>query len=294
MPHPFPQPEPTATPPHYKETAIPVVAPNAPRQRVFITGGSSGIGAALARHYASRGAALILTGRNIERLDAVAEDCTRLGSPSVVCSTISVTDKGGFRRFIEKEDERHPITHAFANAGISSGTGEQKSEGQAQTEHIFATNVQGVFNTIFPLIPLMQERGAGHIGIVSSLASFKGIPGAPAYCGSKAAIRVWAEGLRGNLAPDGIHVSIICPGFVRSRITDSNDFKMPFFMEADKAAAIIAKGIHKKKARIAFPWQMATFVWIFNATPLGIVEKIARLLPKKPAARDTVPPNMQE
>lgn len=116
---------------------------------------------------------------------------------------------------------------------------------------------------------------------MSSLAGFRGLPSAPAYGASKAAVRSWGEGLRGQLAPRNIAVNVICPGFVESRITDENDFPMPFLMEAERAAEIIARGLAKNRGRIAFPWQMYMAVWLFSALPVSWTEALASALPRK-------------
>src|SRR3546814_12235413 len=99
----------------------------------------------------------------------------------------------------------------------------------------------------------MRPRRRGQIAIMSSLAAFRGFPGAPAYCASKAAVRIWGEALRGMLGREGIEVSVICPGYVKSRMTAHNDFPMPLLMEAGRAAAIICRGLAANKARIVFP-----------------------------------------
>jgi NAD(P)-dependent dehydrogenase (short-subunit alcohol dehydrogenase family) len=120
---------------------------------------------------------------------------------------------------------RYPIDLVIANAGISAGTGGVLSgEPIDQARLVFDTNLMGVLNTIEPVIEPMQGRGHGQIAIISSLAGFVGWPGAPAYCGSKAAARIYGEALRRSLGKSGVGVSVICPGFVESRITAVNDF----------------------------------------------------------------------
>lgn len=143
------------------------------------------------------------------------------------------------------------ITTQCRNTGIS-GAGPDG----ATIDTIFSINIGGVLNTVLPTLEAMQKHGAGQIAIMSSLASFRGLPGALAYSASKAAVRTWGEALRGRHKPDGIAVSVICPGFVVSRITDRNDFPMPLLMTADRAARIIRRGLARNKARIAFPCTM--------------------------------------
>ena len=116
---------------------------------------------------------------------------------------------------------------------------------------------------------------------MSSLASFRGVAGAPAYSASKAAVRVWGEGIRPILAAEGIDVSVICPGFVVSRMTAVNTFKMPLLMDADRAAKIIKTGLAARRGRISFPWPMAALTWLFAALPDVIAGRLAMLLPLK-------------
>ncbi|KZD11943.1 SDR family NAD(P)-dependent oxidoreductase [Oceanibaculum pacificum] len=246
---------------------------------ILITGGSSGLGAALARGYAAPGIHLALTGRDAARLEAVAADCRAKGA-TVESALLDVTDAAALSAWIEALDTRHPVDLAIANAGISAGTG-GNVEPADQARRIFAVNVDGVLNTIAPLIPRLQARGRGQIALMSSLAGFRGFPGAPAYCGSKAAVRVYGEALRGAVAASGIWVSVICPGYVRTPMTDRNRFPMPFLMEADRAAALIRRRLSRNAARIAFPWPMMAAVWLLQALPPALVDPLMRRLPAK-------------
>jgi len=116
---------------------------------------------------------------------------------------------------------------------------------------------------------------------MSSLAGLHGMPGAPAYSASKAAVKAYAEGLRGRLAGDGIRVSAICPGFVESRITEGNPFPMPLLMSADKAAGIIRRGLARDKALIAFPWPLYAAMRLLGLLPPGLADALLRRLPRK-------------
>lgn len=249
------------------------------QKSILITGASSGIGKALALAYAQNGVHLALTGRNEERLDAVAQQCTAQGA-TVTTTLTDVTNQDGLEQWIKQIDDTYPIDICIANAGISAGTGEAQ-ESDAQVRQIFDINVTGVFNTIHPVIDRMTTRKTGQIALMASLAGFRGMPSAPAYCASKAAIKSYGEGLRGNLKAHNIGVTTILPGFVRSRITDANRFKMPFFMEADKAANIIKRGLSKNKSRIAFPMPMIFGAWFLGILPDFIATKITDKAPKK-------------
>ncbi len=248
-------------------------------RNILITGASSGIGEALALDYAENGITLFLCGRHGERLDAVAEAC-RLRGATVFPHILDVTDTQACEEWIRSADHEHPLDLVVANAGVSAGTG-GKGENTEQARHIFAINVEGVINTVSPVLPLMRARRRGQIAIVSSIASFLGIPGAPAYCASKAAIRVWGEALRGHLFRDGLEVSVICPGFVRSRMTADNPYPMPFLMNSPKAARIIRKGLERNRPRIIFPWPMAVAAWMATVLPPSLTDPLMRRLPKK-------------
>ncbi|WP_029014177.1 SDR family NAD(P)-dependent oxidoreductase [Niveispirillum irakense] len=246
---------------------------------ILITGASSGIGEALALDYAAPGIRLSLTGRDAVRLEAVAVACRAKGA--VVATTIiNVTDREGIAAWIRAQDGEQPVDILIANAGISAGTG-GGVETEEQARAIFATNLDGVLNSIHPLIPRMVERGRGQIALMSSLASFRGMAGAAAYCGSKGAVRIYGEALRGDLAPRGVGVSVICPGFVVSRMTAVNRFPMPFLMAADRAARIIRAGLERNRGRIAFPWPTYAVSWLLGVLPPGVVDMILARAPRK-------------
>ena len=248
---------------------------------ILITGASSGIGEALALLYAAPGVTLFLSGRNIDRLRQVA-DCCRLRGAMVDDRIVDVCQSDAMAAWIAAADERAPLDLVIANAGISGGTG-NGGEDDEQVREIFNVNLHGTLNTVLPALSLMTGRGRGQIALMASLAAFSGWPGAPAYGASKGAVRLYGEALRGAVAPSGIRVNVICPGFVESRMTAVNNYTMPFLMNAEKAACIIARGLARNSARIAFPWQSYAMAILLSFMPGWANALILKNLPKKPS-----------
>lgn len=248
-------------------------------KHVLITGASSGIGAALAKKYAASDVILSLHGRDRARLERVASEAQALGADASV-RIGDVCDASDMAAWIAERDGIRPLDLVFANAGISGGTARiEDLTDLARTT--FEVNVTGVFNTIHPVLPLMAARGKGQVAILSSLASFRGFAGSAAYCASKAAVRVYAEGLRAEMAPRNVEVTVICPGFIKTPMTDVNPFKMPFLMSPERAARLIHQGLVANRARIAFPWQMYGLVRLLASLPQGFVDFVEKSLPKK-------------
>lgn len=246
---------------------------------ILITGASSGIGEALARRYAGTGRTLFLSGRDQGRLEAVCARCRDQGAEATG-ETIDVADRGAMADWIERADRQAGLDLVVANAGISAGSS-GRGESAAQARAVFSTNLDGVLNTVHPALAAMRARGRGQIALVSSMAAYLPLSGAPAYAAAKTAVRNYGLALRADAAADGIGISVICPGFVVSRITARNDFPMPFLMEADRAAGIIVRGLARDRALIAFPWQMRLALATAAALPASLTLWLAGKLPRK-------------
>lgn len=250
---------------------------------ILITGASSGIGKALAEHYATENTKIFISGRDQNRLEQVSERCRELGGDCRY-RILDVKDRLAMANWINECDAAAPLDLLIANAGISGGTSFVNDGSPLNLEtdrEIFETNITGVINTIHPAIERMRLRKNGHIAIISSIASYTALPGAASYSASKAAVRYYGEALAIKLKPLGISVTVICPGFIESRITAANKFPMPFLMSAPKAAKIIAKGLAARKEKIDFPLPMVAAVKCASLIPYCLKRDIFSHLPEK-------------
>lgn len=246
---------------------------------IFITGASSGIGAALARHYAAQGARLGLVGRSRERLDDLVEslsaDCTAY--------VLDVRDAEALRQaaadFIGKYGAPDIV---IANAGVSRGTLTEHQEDIAAFHAIFDINVLGMVHTFQPFIATMKKQGKGSLVGIASVAGLRGLPGAAAYSVSKAAAISYLESLRVELAGASISVTTICPGYIKTPMTDVNPYPMPFLMDADTAARKMARAIEKKRRYVILPWQMAILGRFMKLIPARLWDWAMKHAPHKP------------
>lgn len=251
---------------------------------ILITGANSGLGAALARIYAQQNNILFLTGRNSDRLNEIVKVCESKGA-KVVSKVVDVRDEKKLSDWICQIGEEFGLDLVIANAGISAGTS-SGSESAEQIKEIFSTNIDGVLNTINPAIKIMEAKKSGQIAIISSLAGFRGLPSSPAYSASKSCVRVYGEALRGSLSSLGIKVNVVCPGYIKTPMTDVNKFYMPFLMAPNQAAQIIKKGLEKNKSRIAFPFPLYFVVWLATLISTKITDPIFARLPKKESLKN--------
>jgi len=239
-------------------------------QSIFITGASSGIGEALALSYAKKDIFLALTGRNLDRLEQVAKKCRDLGA-EVVFASIDVQNREKLREWIYSCDKIKPLDLVIANAGISNSGRETKEEFDRE---IFAINLDGVLNTIYPALDLMRPRKGGQIAIISSLAALHGFPRSPAYSASKAAVKTFGEAVRNRVKKDNVKINVVCPGFIKTPLTAKNKHFMPFIMEAKKAAKIIQRGLALNKGFIVFPRRFYFLIWSLRLLPARLIETI--------------------
>lgn len=246
---------------------------------ILITGASSGIGEALAYYYAKFPTNnLFLCGRNVDRLSAVAKKCGTLGA-KVFSQIADVTSPAQMQAWIEACHQQAPLNLVIANAGVATCDDESTDA----IYNTFQTNVFGVLNTVLPALEIFKKETYKNkqIAIMSSIAGYYGMPPCPAYSASKNCVKAFGQALRGRYGKKDIKINVICPGFIRSRITEKNTCPMPFFMEADFAAQKIAKGLRNNQGIISFPWQLRIAVWLMSVLPNPISNFIGSKLPYK-------------
>ncbi|HZX27468.1 MAG TPA: SDR family oxidoreductase [Telluria sp.] len=253
--------------------------------RVFITGASSGIGAALARAYAARGAVLGLAAR---RADLLAE--LAAGLPGVHhCYPLDVNDHAAIAAAADDFVARAGgVDVVVASAGVSHGTLTEEAADLPVFETILATNVTATVATFAPFIGHMKSQsGPRRLVGIASVAGIRGLPGAGAYSASKAAVISYCESLRLELAPAGIDVVTIAPGYIATPMTEKNAYRMPFLMPADRFALRALRAIDAGASYRVIPWQMGVVARILRLLPNWLYDAAFRRAPHK--ARKAVP-----
>jgi short-subunit dehydrogenase len=248
---------------------------------VFITGASSGIGAALARHYAGIGANLGLIARRQAPLDQLVSTLQAQGRVAARAGDVRVAGElsDAAAAFIARFGVPDIV---IANAGISQGTLTEHADDAAAFRAILDTNVLGIVHTFQPFLAAMRERRRGTLVGIASVAGFRGLPGAGAYSASKAAAIAYLESLRVELLDSGVQVVTICPGYVATPMTAKNPYRMPFLVDADKGARLIARAIERQRRFYVFPWPMAIVGWALRALPRPLYGALFRNAPRKP------------
>lgn len=258
-------------------------APSTGGLRVFLTGASSGIGAALARHYAAQGAVLGLVARRESVLRELAASLTPGQGGAVHCYPLDVTDAQALihaaNHFMATAGVPDVV---IANAGISAGTLAEAVEDQRVFQRIFDVNVMGVVNTLSPFVAAMKQLRSGRLVGIASVAGVRGLPGAGAYSASKAAVVRLLESLRVELRGSGVKVLTLSPGYIVTPMTAVNDYPMPFILPVDKAAKHIARAIDMGYGHAIIPWQMALAARLMAWLPDWLYDRLAARAGRKP------------
>ncbi|MCD8340331.1 MAG: SDR family oxidoreductase [Burkholderiales bacterium] len=248
---------------------------------VFITGASSGIGAALAREFAQRGATLGLVARDKEKLEKLIATFPRpdLCTP-IICD---VTDRDELIKKAREFDKQcGGVDIVIADAGISMGVKTQYYEDLEMFDKVFQTNVLAMATTFHAFLPEMIERKRGTLVGIASVAGIRGLPGSEAYCASKSAVITYCESLRIEMKKYGIDVLTISPGFVKTPLTAGNPYKMPFILTPEEFAERAIKAILAKKSYTTIPWQMGCLSKIMRIIPNSLFDKILSHRKQKP------------
>ncbi len=238
--------------------------------RVFITGASSGIGAALARAYAARGASCTLVSRRLDALEVVRRGLPRPDEHR--CHAVDVTDAMALIRLARETIAVDGVPDlVIANAGVSAGTDTGEIRDLGVFRRIFDTNVLATVATFAPFIDAMKRAapiaGGRRLVVIASVAGVRGLPGSGAYSASKAAVAAYGESLRIELRGSGIRVVTIAPGFIATPMTEKNPYPMPFLMPVDAFAERALRAIAAGRSYTVIPW------------PMGWIARLLRLLP---------------
>jgi len=247
--------------------------------RVFLTGASSGLGQAFARHYAQRGASLGLVARRGDTLAALSAELSgeHLALPADVGDAAALAHAA--RTYIEQFGVPDIV---IANAGVSVGTLTECAEDLHAFERVLRTNVTGMVASFHPFVEAMRARGSGRLVGIASVAGIRGLPGAGAYSASKAAAIAYLESLRVELHGSGVRVVTLAPGYIATPMTAVNQYPMPFMLQADDAARRMAKVIDAGRAYAVVPWQMGLVARVLRALPNPVFDALFARAGRKP------------
>jgi len=233
-----------------------------PREVVWVTGASAGIGRAIVEAYAAAGAMVAATARPSERLDALAQ-----AHENVLAFPADITDVAAIRATVRAIEERlGPLDRAILNAGTHHPV-HAADFTVDDLRALMEINLFGTSNCLEALMPVMTGRGHGQIAVVSSVAGYTGLPTSAYYGSSKAALFNLCESLKFDLDKAGVDLRIIAPGFVRTPLTDKNDFPMPFIMEPEDAAKRVVRGLKSRRFEVTFPRRFSYLLKLFRCLP---------------------------
>jgi len=246
----------------------------------FVTGASSGIGRALAKRLAREGVEVAISARREDQLRTLEREIADAGGRARVYPLDVANPEATTETLRRADQDMGGIDLVVANAGVSSHRWSGKLT-YADCADVIDVNVRGAVATLTALLPTMVERKRGHLVGMSSLAQYRGLPSAAAYCASKAFLSHFLEALRVDLDSTGVAVTDVRPGFVRTPMTADSKLTMPFLIDLDQAITEIAEGIRTRAAIVAFPWQLASLVRAGTFVPVRVYDSAVRRIRKK-------------
>jgi len=247
---------------------------------VWCTGAGKGIGRAVARRYAEAGHIVAASARTAADLASLAAEAA--AAPGrIVAFPLDVTDAAAVAATVAAiERDLGAIDLAFLNAGTHMPVDATAFE-IAPFRTLVETNYMGVVHGLAAILPRMVARRAGHVAVVASVAGYAGLPSAAAYGATKAALINMAEALKPELDAAGVAITVVNPGFVRTPLTDRNDFAMPFLMEVDDAARRIVTGLARRPFELAFPRRFVVLLKLLRAAPYPLFFALTRRLMRR-------------
>ena len=256
-------------------------------QLVLITGASSGIGQALALHYARLGDQLALVARRTDPMKTWLSS-SGISDKSYEIYSADVADADSMAAMAQTCMARQGVPDVvIANAGISIGVDTSLRSDLDVMARILTTNVLGVAATFSPFIAPMMARGSGTLVGIGSVAGIRGLPGHGAYCASKAAVISYCESLRGELRPSGVKVVTLCPGYIATPLTQNNSYHMPFLMQPEIFAKKACDAIQAGDSYRVIPWQMGVVAKLLRLLPNASFDRLFTGRPRKPRITDS-------
>ena len=247
---------------------------------VFVTGASSGIGKALAVKFANNGLKVIAIARRLNLLKNLKEECNNPGA--IIPIKMDITDKKTMFSQIKKIIKNYGVPDIIL---LNAGTNNPNSKNifsLEETKQIFETNFFGTLNCLHVLLPFLKKKNNSQVIFMSSVAGYRGLPYAAAYCSSKSALTTFAESIYNQCKDLGIAIRVINPGFVKTPLTDKNTFKMPMIISVEKAADMLYKRIlFSDRFEINCPWFFCFIMKILRIIPYSLYLRLTHLLIKK-------------
>ena len=250
------------------------------KKLIFVTGASSGIGKALSIKFANSGWKVLASARRLDILKKLDKESIK--SDAIIPIKMDIVNKKTVSSQVNKTITKYGIPDIVL---LNAGTNNPNSKNifsLEETEQIFKINFFGTLNCLHAFLPFLKKKNNSQVIFMSSVAGYRGLPYAAAYCSSKSAITNFAESIYNQCKNLGIAIRVINPGFVKTPLTDKNKFKMPMIIPAEKAADIIYKKIiFSKKFEINCPWLFCLIMKILRVLPNSLYFSLTQLLIKK-------------